>query len=451
MTEQTGNHQDAPRLAFRWRDVAIVAGISLVVRLLLFAVRTSPGPNQFQDIGGDSGWWLEMAKSLYHARDFSPWQLGARPPLFPLSVDLVYALGGSDSAALLLQTLFGAATPILGYLMAGRLLSRVESVAQPLRLALIAGGVMAIEPALISNSVALMAEPLFNLLFTACLLHLTIYIQDGKWQHLALSALWMALSMWTRNSTIYFWVVTPVIFFLLMRRWWQPALALAAVGLAVYVAWSYRNQVYTGVFTYSLQTNFQLLFLRAVSAEHLTTGAPVTKLYVDYIHEVYRRVGDLQGAQAQLGPTPFWDFLVAKTPQIYAAMGQLAIEKLRQYWLLAVLGTGNGLLRMFSITVHMPDWVTPIEVLYRVALYGFMGAGAWIAWVRRERALLTLTGIPILYITGLTMVSQVSALDTRMASPILIPIIILAAAGFAWSWPAIRARFARGGSKAAAA
>jgi hypothetical protein len=80
----------------------------------------------------------------------------------------------------------------------------------------------------------------------------------------ALCGLWLALSMWTRNTSIYFWLVTPVIFFLLVRRWWQPSLALAGVGLAVLLGWSYRNLVYTGVFTYSLQTNFQLLFLRAV-------------------------------------------------------------------------------------------------------------------------------------------------------------------------------------------
>jgi Dolichyl-phosphate-mannose-protein mannosyltransferase len=428
--------------SFTWRGLALVTGLSLAIRLLLMVARTYSGNADFGSVGGDAGWWLDLANSLYHLRDLSAWQLGARPPLFAISVAVVQALGGGKDQALLLQTLFGAATPTLGYLLAGRLLSRVEGLPNRMGLTLLAGVVMALDPASISISPMLMAEPLFNLLFTACLLHLTIYIQGEDWRHLALSALWLALSMWTRNTSIYFWVMTPVILFLLMRRWWQPSLVLAGVGLAVYLAWSARNLAYTGVFTYSLQTNFQLLFVRAVSAEHLTTGAPVQTLYVDYVRELYRRAGDFQSANGPLPNKPYWDFLVAKTPQLYAAMGQLAVEKLSQYWLFALLGTGVGLLRMFVRSHQLPSWVTPVEVVYHVLLYGLTGIGGWMAWARRERQLLALTGIPILYVTALTMISQVSALDTRMSTPIRIPIIILAAAGLGWAWPRLRQRIA---------
>jgi hypothetical protein len=237
--------------------------------------------------------------------------------------------------------------------------------------------------------------------------------------------------MFTRPTAIYFWLVAPLILAPLVRAWWRPALALAAVGLAVYLGWSARNLYYRGVFTYSLQTNFSLLFLRAISAEHLATGADTNDLQVAYVQHLYESVGDTESAALAV-PEHFWRFLVADDPAIYAEMGRLARQKLLQYWPYAVLGTGVGAWRMFGLTTSLPGWFAPVELLYHALLYGLAVWGGWQAFRRKDWLLLLVTAIPILYVTGLTLLSQTSAMDTRMRTPITAFIAILAVYGAGW-------------------
>lgn len=425
----TNTHRATTRPVIR--AALIVLGLSLLARGLLLYYRLAvQGIDPTRLIGSDVLGWLGIARHLYYKRNFSYWLLGVRPPLFPMTIAAVYALGGSNTHAAILQTLFGALVPLVGYLMARRLFSHIDDFPAPDRYALLAGVIMALDPASISASATLLSEPLFNLLFTTCLLSLTIYAQDQHWRDLALCALWLALTMLTRPTAIYFWVAVPLILIPVMRRWWRPALVLAAVGLAVYLAWSARNLRYQGIFNYSLQSNFTLLFLRASSAEHLATGAPLDEIYVDYVRHLYLSMGEATLAQ-QAVPDNIWRFHVAENPAVYAEMGRLARHKLLQYWPFALLGTGIGLVRMFALTLALPPWIRPLELAYHALLYGFMLWGIWRAFKRKEWLLLTVTTIPILYITGLTLASQTSAMDTRMRTSITAPIIILAAYGLA--------------------
>ena len=110
-------------------------------------------------------------------------------------------------------------------------------------------------------------------------------------------------------------------------------------------------------------------------------------------------------------------------------MGSMALDRLRRYWLWAILGTGTGLWRMLSITDNFPRWFAPIELTYHALLYGSAALGAWWALRRRDWMLLAFCGLPILYITGLTLLSQVSGMDTRMRSPMSVMIVVLAVCG----------------------
>jgi 4-amino-4-deoxy-L-arabinose transferase-like glycosyltransferase len=409
--------------------LAGIFALGLLVRGLLLAYRLLVVGTPVRSLGGsDVAGWLGMAS---HFRfDFSYWLMGARPPLFPMMVALIRHLGGSTLAVVIVQIILGALTAVLGALLADRLL-RATALPNPHRLAVIAGIIIALDPASVSTSATLLAEPLFNLLFVACLLSLTIFIQENRWRALILAALWLAAAMFTRPTAIYFWLVAPLILAPLVRAWWRPALALAAVGLAVYLGWSARNLHYRGVFTYSLQTNFSLLFLRAISAEHLATGADTNDLQVAYVQHLYQSVGDTESAELAV-PEHFWRFLVADSPALYAEMGRMARQKLLQYWPYAVLGTGVGAWRMFGLTTSLPGWFKPIELLYHVLLYGFATWGFWGAFRRKDWLLLLVTAIPILYVTGLTLLSQTSAMDTRMRTPITAFIAILAVYGAGW-------------------
>jgi hypothetical protein len=254
---------------------------------------------------------------------------------------------------------------------------------------------------------------------------------------LALSALSLAAAMLARPTAIYFWLVAPLIFVPLVRRWWRPALALAAVGLLVYAGWSARNLRYHGVFTYSLQDNFSLLFLRALSAEHLATGRPTDELYADYMREVYLAAGDEQAA-ASVDPTYFWDFQVAESPALYHAMRPIAVRKLLRYWPTALAGTLVGAVRMGAYSELLPKWSHPLEIIYHLFLYGFALAGTWIAFRRKDWAVLLITAVPILYITGLTLLSLVSGIDTRMRTPITAMIVTLSVYGLAHLYSRLR-------------
>lgn len=412
----------------------VVRGAFLYFRLVVerAAVNTLGG----SDVAG----WLGMARHLAANVDFSYWLMGARPPLYPASVALVYRLGGSDLHAVILQMIFGALTVALGYLLSHRLLVRVSGLASPERLAVFAGIVMALDPASVFASVTLMSEPLFNLVFVALLLSLARFVQERHWRDLALGAIWMALAMLTRPTAIYIWLAAPIIFVPLVKKWRRPMLALAGVGLTIYLAWSARNLAYHGVFTYSLQTNFSLLFLRAISAEHLATQRTNADLQVEYVQELYRSIGDEESARAAV-PDHMWKFLVAEDPRLYAEMRRMALRKLVQYWPYAVLGTGIGVARLFGITRGLPLWFMPVEILYHVVLYSMTLWGAWQAYRSRNWELLAIAGMPILYIAGLTLISQTSAMDTRMRTPISVPLIIFAVYGL--SHLAARIRSAR--------
>ncbi len=390
-----------------------------------FSDRTIP----FTAIGGsDIPGWLGMARHFVGTLRMDYWMLAARPPLFTLMLALIFKLGGSTATALIVQSALGSLTMGIGYSLATRLLERTP-IPQPHRWAMLVGVILIIDPADVWIDTTLLAEPLFNLLVAALLLNLTRYVQDRHPVDLGLTALWMALAMFTRPTAIFLWLAAPVILIPLIRRWWRPVAALAIVGLTVYLGWSYRNLQYTGTFTYSLFTNFTLLFFRSLSAEHLVTGVSPDELQIRYVREIFEVAGDPRAGSASLNPDLMWEFMATPDPVRYAAMGQIIRRTLVRYWWGAVLGTPIGVVRMFALTAPLPSWFRPIELIYHAMLYGSMLVGAWRAFRAKHWELLLLTVVPILYFTGLTLISQTSAMDTRMRTPITVPIAVLAGYG----------------------
>lgn len=433
-----------------WPTLILITA-AIIPRLLLYIdrIRLYHATGTLYSLGGsDVPGWLGMAAHLSSSWRLDYWLMGARPPLFPISVALVYRAGGGIEEAAALQMLFGVLTVLSTYLLARLVFERTAQVPHPQELALLAGLLMAFDPATLSASVTLMAEPLFNLLFTLTLTCLALYLRQDHWYWLLAAALSLAGAMATRPTAIYFWLAAPLIAIPLVKTWWKPVLALALTGLLVYLGWSWNISQNHGVFTYSLQTNFSLLYLRALSAERLATGVEATALQDEYTREVYRRVGDLEKAANVEPDVTWWAMLVAESPQVYSAMGALAREKLIEYWPYALLGTPIGLARLIGVTQAYPRWFYPVEITYHILLYSAMLWGAWRAWQNRAWWTQLFSGIPILYVTGLTLVSQTSAMDTRMRSPMSASIMILAAYGLSHLWALWQARQANQGPTA---
>jgi 4-amino-4-deoxy-L-arabinose transferase-like glycosyltransferase len=420
---------NTPRRIPPWATALIIFLLAMLARGGLLYYRLAIQGTELRWLGGsDVPGWLGIANYIGDHWDFGYWLLGSRQPLFPITVALVGKLGGSRLHAAILQTIFGGLTAVVGYLMARRIFHHADNVPNPDRLALLAGVIMALDPASVSASVTLLSEPLFNLLFTACILNLVLFVQSGRWRDLALSALWMALAMLARPTPVYFWVIAALVLILLGRRW-KAALVIAAVGLALYVGWCANNLRYRGVFTYSTGASFNLLFLRALSAEHVATGATPQELYVEYVRTIYERAGDTEAASGDISPEHFWRFLVPETPTLYREMGRLGREKLLAYWPWVILTTPIGLARMYGWTLMLPTWSRPIETVYHILLYGGGLWGAWVAFRRKDWQTLLLMGAPIFYVTGVTLISQTSAMDTRMRSMLTAPLVILAIYG----------------------
>lgn len=424
-----------PESGPRWksRHIVLVTLVAALTRftLLYLRIRQYQQGAGIQVFGGsDVPGWLGMASHLSSRFfDLSYWLMGARPPLFPMTVALVYKLGGTDFHAVMLQTLFGVATVTIGYLTAYRLFTWSESVQNPEKWALFAGLIMACDPASISTSATLMGEPLFNLIFAGVILAVTLYVQHPRWRTVTAIVLLLAAAMFTRPTAIYFWLAVPLMIIPFVKNWRLSIAVITVASLCVYFGWSARNLKYTGVFTYSLQTNFSLLFLRGLSAEHLATDRPVDELYIEYTEELFRRAD--QQPPAEIDSLTWWRFLVAESPEIYQAMGELAREKLTQYPGYAILATPVGLWRLFATTNVYPLWFRPIELIYHAVLYSLVAAGVWLTFRKKDWKLLLIPGIPILYVTGLTITSQLSAMDTRMRTPMSTSLIILATVGAA--------------------
>ena len=162
-------------------------------------------------------------------------------------------------------------------------------------------------------------------------------------------------------------------------------------------------------------------------------------IYVTYVRELYLSVGDDKAVE-KIESEDLWHFLVADSPEIYTAMGQMARAKLIEYWPAAIAATGIGAWRVLFVTNTFPSWFKPVEIAYHFLLYGLMLWGVWRSIRNRDWPTFLIAGVPIAYMIGLTLVAQTSAMDTRMRTPVSVPIIILATYGASMALAAIRDR-----------
>jgi 4-amino-4-deoxy-L-arabinose transferase-like glycosyltransferase len=395
--------------------------------------------------------WLGIASHIARKWDYSYWLLASRSPLFPTMLAVISALGGSLVHAGIIQVIIGALTALLGYRLALRLTSGPGA-------ALIAGLIMAVDLASVAYSASLLSEPLFNLLLVAGMLNLIIYLQNGTWPHTLLAGILLALATLARPTTLYFWLALVVVYILLGRRWRRGYAMLAVPCLAASLGWCAHNYAQNGIFTFSTGSTFNLLFLRALSAEHLATGREVGELHREYVAEIETRLGHPLEAE-QVDEDAFWGYLVQEDPRENRIMRQMAIERYLRYPLTYLAATPIGLARMYGLTLYLPR-MHALEVVYHIALYGAAGFGVILAWrevrprlkfkppslieslrgLRDDRTWVRLVvcGLWIVYFTAITLVSQTSAMDTRMRTPVTVPLAILAAEGLSALWGLVR-------------
>lgn len=168
---------------------------------------------------------------------FAPGPTAFRPPLYPVALAVVQAVGGGWTAERLLGALLGVATVLLIYLLAARLFDR--------RAAIVAGGIAAVFPPLVLLNASLLSEALFLPLVLAAVLATLEYRDTRLMRWVVLAGVLSGLAILTRTTGV------PVVLALALGAWITrprfsraglaaPAVLVLAAVLTV-TPWVIRN------------------------------------------------------------------------------------------------------------------------------------------------------------------------------------------------------------------
>jgi 4-amino-4-deoxy-L-arabinose transferase-like glycosyltransferase len=212
----------------RW--LAAIAAAGLAVRLL-YVLAITPDLRGL----GDATYYHELANALGDGRGFVDPANGTatalHPPLFPLLLALPSALGlDSYQAHRVVVALIGTATIVAVGLLARRLGGE--------RVGLIAAGLAAVSPVLISADGAVMSETLLGLLVVVSAIVAYDLGDRPSIKKAAGLGVVVGLATLTRGEAI---LLLPLMLFTLPRPRLRPALALIACCLLVLAPWTVRN------------------------------------------------------------------------------------------------------------------------------------------------------------------------------------------------------------------
>ncbi|MDT4897102.1 MAG: hypothetical protein QOH25_2179 [Acidobacteriota bacterium] len=192
---------------------------------------------------GDTDEYLTMARNLAFHHVFSmsdgtvspPLPTAGRPPLYPALIALLWWTNSPPIlAVMLLQSLLGAATVALVYLIARDSFNRAVAV--------IAGLGMAFAPMTGYFTAVVLTETLFTFLLT-----LGVFLW-GREKSL-LAGLAFGLAALTRPTILPFIIILPSLALLpSLRRQWRTYLTISLAAIAFPAVWTVRNAVVLGEF-----------------------------------------------------------------------------------------------------------------------------------------------------------------------------------------------------------
>jgi hypothetical protein len=198
--------------------------------------------NPFSQID-TSSYLLPGRNLLFHGsfvfQDGQPYL--SRTPGYPLFLALT-TLPGMEFAVLV-QVILSALTVVLVWRLA-------RGIFEDDRIALLSAWIFAFEPVSIFNSIALMSETLFLVLFLLSLERLVQFLRGHRLLVLAQAGIFLAAATFVRPVTYYLPVPLALGLFLVLARvpalrWKAPAVLLLT-ALPWLAAWQIRNWVETG-------------------------------------------------------------------------------------------------------------------------------------------------------------------------------------------------------------
>jgi 4-amino-4-deoxy-L-arabinose transferase-like glycosyltransferase len=212
------------------RRLGLIAAAGLAVRLVYVLVLTP----HLRGLG-DATYYHVLANVLGDGRGFVDPSNGTatalHPPLFPLLLALPSALGlDSYQAHRVVVALIGTATVVAAGVLARHVAGQ--------RAGLIAAGLAAVSPVLISADGAVMSETLLGLLVALCALAAYRVNEKPSMKRAALLGGLIGLATLTRGEAI---LLLPLLIFVLPRPRWKPVLAVTGCCFVVLAPWTIRN------------------------------------------------------------------------------------------------------------------------------------------------------------------------------------------------------------------
>ena len=265
----------------------IIFLIALFVRSALFFINFHANDyDLIPTIKGDDGYY-ELSRSLLEGRSFtgdieppfSPNPL--RTPIWPLVIATLLYFFKSYWAVVFAQILIGSVIPLLGMRI-------VNKVIPSIKISVIVGLLLALEPYSILFSFIFYTETFFIFLFFIFLLFFFEYFKNSTYRNIIWAGLFLGLATLTKPTVQYLPIVIP--FFILWhfrKNITKELVTQTAVFIGIFMLiiapWLYRNYKEFGVVGMSAQPAFNLyvyLVPSVLSIENKTSFAEELKEFV---------------------------------------------------------------------------------------------------------------------------------------------------------------------------
>ena len=236
----------------------------------------------------------------------------------------------------------------------------------PKNMALLASLIAAFDPTSIQYSSVLQAEPLANF-FLACAFVSLAALKEAETRQAAVkwglsAGGFIALSALARPPAALLWLPMAFWVFFARKSWRLLAVSsLVAAGLLGTGLWTYHNVVTFGHTTFTTNGNYNMLYARAASVLYQAKGQEIDEVYAELARRVEARLGNnTDGITADKRHHHY-----AGSPQLQAAMTEVAIGVFREHPLHYVLAIPVGLYRTL---LHVSGPLLWPGIVWNVAL-----------------------------------------------------------------------------------
>ena len=267
----------------------IIFLIALLARSALFFINFHANDyDLIPTIKGDDGYY-ELSRGLLLGHGFS-WDAEPpfspnplRPPVWPLFIAAILYLFKSYWMVLFAQILIGSIIPLLG-------MHIVNKVIPSMKMSIIVGVLLALEPYSILFSSILYTETFFIFLFFIFLLFFLDYFKNNTYRNIIWAALFLGLATLTKPTVQYLPVAIP--FFMLWhfrKNITREVIMQIAVFIGIFMLtiapWLYRNYKEFGVVGMSAQPAFNLYVYLVPSVLSIENKTSFAEEYKEFVKE----------------------------------------------------------------------------------------------------------------------------------------------------------------------